>query len=71
MTKALNQLPAATCLGTVFGDVNSSMNGGAGVCTHIEKFKELNITSGCGNGNYCPDDSVTRAQMAVFLTKGF
>ncbi|MBK8821830.1 MAG: S-layer homology domain-containing protein [Anaerolineales bacterium] len=29
------------------------------------------ITSGCGAGNYCPDDSVTRAQMAVFLVRTF
>ncbi|MBK8824492.1 MAG: S-layer homology domain-containing protein [Anaerolineales bacterium] len=29
------------------------------------------ITSGCGNGNYCPDAEVTRAQMAVFLVKAF
>lgn len=27
------------------------------------------ITSGCGGGNYCPDSPVTRAQMAVFITK--
>jgi len=27
----------------------------------------LGLTAGCGNGNYCPDDSVTRAQMAMFL----
>ncbi|MET0618634.1 MAG: S-layer homology domain-containing protein, partial [Thermoanaerobaculia bacterium] len=27
------------------------------------------ITAGCGNGNFCPSDSVTRAQMAVFLLK--
>ena len=27
------------------------------------------ITAGCGNGNYCPDASVTRAQMAVFLLR--
>jgi hypothetical protein len=25
------------------------------------------ITGGCGGGNYCPDNSVTRAAMAVFL----
>jgi hypothetical protein len=25
------------------------------------------ITGGCGSGKYCPDTSVTRAQMAVFL----
>ena len=27
------------------------------------------VTAGCGGGNYCPGDSVTRAQMAVFLLK--
>jgi hypothetical protein len=25
------------------------------------------VTAGCGGGNYCPDSSVTREQMAVFL----
>ena len=25
------------------------------------------ITAGCGNGNYCPDDPVTRGQMAIFM----
>jgi hypothetical protein len=27
------------------------------------------VSAGCGAGNYCPDASVTRAQMAVFLLK--
>ncbi|PKN93169.1 MAG: hypothetical protein CVU44_12130 [Chloroflexi bacterium HGW-Chloroflexi-6] len=35
----------------------------------IEKLADNNITGGCGNGNYCPTNSVTRAQMAVFLLK--
>ena len=34
-----------------------------------QKMFELGITSGCGNGNFCPNDSVTRAQMAVFIIK--
>jgi hypothetical protein len=29
------------------------------------------ITSGCGSGNYCPEKSVTRAEMAVFLVRTF
>lgn len=29
------------------------------------------ITSGCGNGNYCPEYPVTRGQMAIFLSKTF
>jgi S-layer homology domain len=27
------------------------------------------ITAGCGNGNFCPDNPLTRGQMAVFLAK--
>ena len=38
--------------------------------TFIEKLGGSGITAGCGNGNYCPSDSVTRAQMAVFLERG-
>lgn len=29
------------------------------------------ITGGCGGGNYCPENPVTRAQMAVFLVRTF
>jgi hypothetical protein len=35
----------------------------------IEELFHEAITGGCGNGNYCPDSSVTRQQMAVFLLK--
>jgi len=37
----------------------------------VEKLAAEGVTAGCGNGNYCPDTPVTRAQMAVFLTKTF
>ncbi len=37
----------------------------------IKQLVADSITAGCGNGNYCPEDSVTRAQMAVFLVKAF
>ena len=37
----------------------------------IEQLAVEGITSGCGNGNFCPDLPVTRAQMAVFLVKTF
>jgi len=36
----------------------------------IETLAASGITVGCGGGNYCPEDSVTRAQMAVFLERG-
>jgi len=37
----------------------------------IEQLAAEGITSGCGNGNYCPDTMVTRDQMAVFLVRAF
>jgi hypothetical protein len=38
----------------------------------IKRLYAANITGGCGTNplRYCPDDSVTRAQMAVFLLRG-
>ena len=33
----------------------------------IEALVAAGITGGCGSGNYCPDNPVTRGQMAVFL----
>ena len=36
----------------------------------IEILASNGVTAGCGGGNYCPDSSVTRAQMAVFLERG-
>jgi hypothetical protein len=36
----------------------------------IEKVLRAAITSGCGGGNYCPEQLVTRDQMAVFILRG-
>jgi plastocyanin len=33
----------------------------------VEALVAAGITGGCGGGNYCPDNPVTRGQMAVFL----
>ncbi len=35
----------------------------------IEALYASGITAGCGSGNYCPNNPVTRGQMAVFLAK--
>ncbi len=35
----------------------------------IEALVAAGITAGCGSGNYCPGNPVTRGQMAVFLAK--
>jgi hypothetical protein len=55
--------PAAT--GTVFGDVAA----GDFAAAWIEQLASLGIATGCGGGNYCPNDPVTRKQMAPFLLK--
>ncbi len=34
----------------------------------IEALAASGITAGCGNGNFCPNNPVTRGQMAVFLS---
>ena len=51
--------------GTVFSDVST----GTFAAAWIEELAALQITAGCGGGRYCPDDPVTRAQMAAFLLK--
>ena len=37
----------------------------------IKQLAAEGITAGCGGGNYCPNQAVTRAQMAVFLVRTF
>ena len=36
----------------------------------VQKMAQMGITAGCSVGYYCPDDSLTRGQMAVFITTG-
>ena len=35
----------------------------------IEKIAQVGITSGCGGDNFCPNEIVTRGQMAAFLNR--
>ncbi|MBL8231554.1 MAG: hypothetical protein JNL98_23865 [Bryobacterales bacterium] len=37
----------------------------------IELIRRLGVTSGCYDNAYCPEDSTTRGQMAVFLVRAF
>jgi hypothetical protein len=55
--------PPAT--GTVFNDVGAFDFAAA----FIEALAAAQVTAGCGGGNYCPNDPVTREQMAVFLLR--
>jgi cysteine-rich repeat protein len=56
------------CTGTVFTDVPCT---GGPFDPWIEDLAAQQITGGCGNNMYCPDATVTRKQMAVFLLKSF
>jgi hypothetical protein len=48
-----------------FADVPASDPG----FSFIEALAASGITAGCAGGNYCPDATLTRRQMAVFLAK--
>lgn len=37
----------------------------------IGRLADVDITRGCGAGNFCPDNLITRAQMAVLLVRAF
>ena len=51
--------------GMVFTDIPAS----AFAADWIEQLAADGITAGCGDGMYCPDAPVTRAQMAIFLLR--
>jgi hypothetical protein len=55
------------CLTAPFNDVPCSDP----FARWIAEIARRGITSGCGNGAYCPGGAVTREQMAVFLARGF
>lgn len=51
-----------------FDDVNSDWF----YAPFIERMAELGVTKGCGDGSmFCPDDTVTRAQMATFTSRAY
>ncbi|MFY9550955.1 MAG: S-layer homology domain-containing protein, partial [Thermoanaerobaculia bacterium] len=52
-------------IGKSFSDVSSADS----FYPSIENLFHHRITSGCGAGQYCPDSSIRRDQMAVFLLK--
>ncbi len=58
-------IPPAVGAGTGFTDVPTNHP----VAAWIKQLAAEGITGGCSNGNYCPDATVTRAQMAVFLLR--
>jgi S-layer homology domain len=67
LAQALNvpQPPACVPGAEMFNDVPASNP----FCPFIEELSRRGITGGCGGGNFCPGDPVTRQQMAVFLVR--
>jgi hypothetical protein len=57
------------CTVSTFADVPCNNTGG--FSRWIYELVARNITAGCGGGNYCPTNPVTREQMAVFLSTTF
>ncbi len=57
--------PPNLCAG-LFADATAA-SAGFPVCGFIERLAADGITGGCGSGNFCPNDPVTRGQMAVFI----
>lgn len=47
----------------VFADVPAT----SPFCPWIEELFRRNVIAGCGDGNYCPGNPLTRAQVAIFL----
>jgi len=69
ITRALDEVPADGYCGMEgpFADVPYS----SWSCKCVKRLVELGITAGIGGGLYGPGNPVTRAQMAVFLSRAF
>ena len=66
LSKAL-ALNTQTCTSKPFSDVPTD----AWYCPYIQAIKDAQLTTGYSDGTYKPDRYVTRAEMAVFLERGF
>ena len=69
MVRVLDQGVEPPDAGTRFGDVDP----GEWWARHVERLADLEVTKGCDSDppRYCPDQAVSRAQMASFLARAF
>ena len=69
IARAAGNRRSTSNIGASFTDIDSSM----WWAPHVERLSRLGITDGCATGpsRYCPQEAVTRAQMATFLTRAF
>ena len=69
LTRVLDNAEPPRVASSRFADVDAGLWWAA----HVERFATLGVTRGCATGplRYCPDDTVTRGQMAAFLNRAF
>jgi RHS repeat-associated protein len=65
VVQALGLSPITSCVTPTFGDVPCADPDWG----YIQKMYEIGITSGCGSGNFCPENPVAREEMAVFVMR--
>ena len=66
LVREMEEKPSTVPYNQYFDDIAND-----GVAPLINRLFELGITSGCGTRLYCPNDAVSRGQMAVFLVRSF
>ena len=68
MVRVLDGADPPAVAQTRFDDVDA----GSFYAPFIERLAELEVTQGCGDGSgFCPDRTVTRAQMAVLISRAY
>ena len=69
MVRVLDGADPAGSGASRFADVDA----GAWWAPFVERLAELGVTAGCATGplRFCPDEAVTRGQMATFLVRAF
>ena len=67
LVRALSETRASVAAATAFSDVDPSV----WWAPYVERLVELGVTEGCSTEplRFCPEQSVTRAQMATFLAR--
>jgi hypothetical protein len=58
-------VPPACAPPNIYGDVPET----SPFCGYIEELSHRGVAGGCGGGNFCPADPVTREQMAVLVLR--
>ena len=53
------------CGSPVFADVPAA----SPFCPFVEELFRRGVVAGCGGGNYCPGNAVTRAEMSVIVLR--